>query len=151
MKEFKWQTLEYVYKEKNSDWYWIVGIVSVAIAVVAIIFGDTLFGIVVAIGAFSLSMLASREPRTISVEVNDKGIRIDRALYPYLSLDSFMVDEDHHHGPRLLLKSKKVIMPLIIVPVQEDPDALRTFLAGRLKQEVFDQGILHAVFERIGF
>ncbi|HVU06470.1 MAG TPA: hypothetical protein VHE10_01635 [Candidatus Paceibacterota bacterium] len=151
MKEFRWQTLEYVYSEKSSDWYWTVGIVSVAIAVVAVIFGDALFGVVVAIGAFSLTMLSSRQPKTISVEVTDKGVAIDKTLYPYPALDAFSVDEDHHHGPRLLLKSKKVVMPLITVQVATDPDALRAFLVTHLKQETFDQGILHAALERIGF
>lgn len=152
MESFTWRTAEYVHKEKTSDWYWTVGIITVALVVVSIIFGNTLFGIVLAIGAFTLTMFASREPNDISVDVTVKGISIDKTLYPFTSLQSFYVDEHHAHGPRLLLKSKKVVMPLIAIPVHTDHvDDLKTFLSSRLKEEVFNQGIIHTLLERIGF
>ncbi len=153
MKEFSWKTPEYIYTEKTSDWYWTVGIVSAAIVVVSIIFGDTLFGLIVAIGAFSLTMFASRKPRVVAIEINQKGVAVERVLYPFPSIDSFFVDAEHRHGPRLFLKSKKVVVPLIDMPIATtvDTEELRTFLSAHLEEEVVKEGVLHGLFERLGF
>ena len=152
MKSFSWQTPEYLYRPKTSDWYSTVGILTAAFVVTAIILGNALFGVVIAIGAFSLTLFASRKPSTVSVSINDKGIFVGKTLYPYASLDSFGIDEAPHRETRLLLKSKKVVMPLIAVPVEyHDLDELREFLLHHLKEEVFEQSFLQTVFERLGF
>ena len=133
MKNFFWHAPEYPHKEKSSDWYWTIGIISAALVVTSIIFGNVLFGLVLGIGAFTLTMLASRKPGIVSVEINDKGVAVDKTLYPFAAIDSFY-------------------MPLIAVPVRyKDLEELRTFLSSHLKEEVFEQGIIQTIFDRLGF
>jgi hypothetical protein len=152
MKSFNWQTPEYFHTEKSRDWYWTVGIIAVALALTAIIFGDVLFGVVILVGSFTLALFASRKPNIVSVEVNEKGVVIEKIFYPFKNLESFSVDTDHHHGPRLLLRSKKAVMPLVAVPLMhDDQDGLKSFLAKRLKEESFEQSFMHTVFEKLGF
>lgn len=152
MKPFTWQTTEYVHQEKSPDWYWTVGIIATALVVISVIFGNTLFGLVLAIGAFALAMFASRRPNVILVNVHDKGITIDKTLYPFVSLQSFYIDESHRYGPQLIFKSKKMIMPLIVIPLEtEKTDDLRTFLETRLKEEKVNPGLLHTLLESLGF
>lgn len=152
MKNFSWKSPEYHYKEKTKDWYWTVGIISAALVATAIIFGNVLFGIVLAISTFTLTMFASRRPDIITVNVNEKGVNVNNTLYPYLALDSFSIDENHPQGPKLILKSKKVMVPLITVPLALDnPDELRAFLTDYLKEETFEQGIMQTLFDRLGF
>lgn len=152
MKTFSWQTPEYVRAPKNSDWYWTVGIITGALVITSMIFGNFLFAFVLAIGTFSLTLFTIRKPNTITVEINEKGVRVDKMLYPYNSLDSFGIDEEYQYGPRLLLKSKKVVMPLIALPLgSQNLEELQTFLVGHLKEEIFDQGFIHNLFEKIGF
>lgn len=152
MKNFSWKSPEYRYIEKTKDWYWTVGIISVALIVTTVIFGNVLFGVVIAIGSFTLTMFASRKPDIITVEVSDKGIAVDKTLYPYQTIESFFIDEDHRHGPRLVIKSKKVIVPLIAMPLaDQNPDDLRSFLSIHLKEETFEQGIMQTLFDRLGF
>lgn len=152
MKSFSWQTPEYVHTERGQDWYWTVGIIAAALVATAIIFGDVLFGVVIAIAAFTLALFASRPPRTIDVEVGDKGVVISKTLFPYQSLESFSVDTVHHRGPRLVLKSKKPLVPLVTVPVMDvDPEALKSFLERHLVPETFEQSLMQTLFEKLGF
>jgi hypothetical protein len=52
----------------------------------------------------------------------------------------------------LLLKSKKVVVPVVSIPVAgHSADELRTFLKKYLKEEKIDQGLLHTLLERLGF
>ncbi len=120
--------------------------------ITAAIFGNFLFAIVLAIAAFTLTMFASYKPKIISVEISDKGIVVDKIMYPFHALEAFFVDESHHHGPRLILKSKKVIVPLISVPINyHNTEELDAFLGTHLKPEVFEQSLLQTVLERFGF
>jgi len=154
MKAFSWQTLEYVHREKSSDWFWVVGIVAGAIALTAIIFGNLIFAILVAIGAFVLCLFAARKPQPIVVEILDKGVRIEHTLYPFRSLKSFSIDNAHHDGARLILRSERVMLPYITIPApqnDEDIETLRAFLEPRLEEEPFEETPLHLFFERLWF
>jgi hypothetical protein len=152
MKTFSWQTPEYVHAPKTSDWYWTVGIITGALVITSMIFGNFLFAIVLAIGTFSLTLFTMRKPNTLNVEITDKGIRVDKMLYPFNSLDAFGIDTENPQGARLFLKSKKVVMPLITLPLaQQNPEDLQAFLADHLKEDTFDQGVVHSLLERIGF
>jgi hypothetical protein len=147
-----WETEEYVYRPKNREWFWAVGIITGALIVTCIIFSNYLFAFVLAIGVFALTLFSIRKPNKIVVHVTNKGVLVNNILYPYQTLDSFGTDEHHQDGPRLFLKSKKVMMPLINISISEhDPEDVRAFLAQRLKEEHFDLGILHSLLERAGF
>ena len=47
MKNINWKTIEHNHQEKSSDWYWILGIIAIATAVLSIYFGNILFAIVI--------------------------------------------------------------------------------------------------------
>ncbi|HEY0908268.1 MAG TPA: hypothetical protein VGE35_02880 [Candidatus Paceibacterota bacterium] len=152
MTKFSWQTHEYVHTHKSKDWYWTVGIITGAFVLTSLIFGNYLFAMVLAISAFSLTLFTMRPPKDIRVEIGDKGVRVDKTLYPYHALDSFGIDEAHFHGARLFLKSKKKVMPLIALPLaDQDVEEVKVFLGNYLPEETFDQGFLHALLERLGF
>lgn len=152
MKEFSWHTHEYVHREKTQDWFWVLGIVATGAAVTSIIFGNILFAIVIVIGAFVLALFAARKPNIVSVEVTEKGVRIEKTRYPFKTLKSFWIDEDHHDGPRLILVSEKLIMPYIVVPVDHDEiEALRAFLETKLKSEPFEESPFQVILDRLGF
>ncbi|MFA6158543.1 MAG: hypothetical protein WC763_02860 [Candidatus Paceibacterota bacterium] len=151
MKEFSWHTHEYVHREKTQDWFWALGIVAAAAAITSVIFGNILFAIVIVIGAFVIALFAARKPNVVSVEVNDKGVLIEKTLYPFKSLKSFWIDEDHRDGARLILVSQKVIMPYIMVPVAHDEiDMLRAFLETHLESEPFEESPFQVLLDRLG-
>jgi hypothetical protein len=151
MEKFSWSAPEYEFKEKSHDWYWTVGIIAAALVITSIILGNFLFAIILAVGAFTLALFSTREPRTVHVAISDKGVRVDKLLYPYPSLRSFGIDEDHHNGPKLFLKPRK-LAPLVSLPIRSvDIDDLRKYLDSKLDEEVFEEHFMHNVFERLGF
>jgi hypothetical protein len=152
METFTWQTPEYHHQTKSKDWYWTVGIITAALVITAAIFGNVLFGLVLAIGVFTLTVFTARKPNTVTVIVDNKGVRVDKTLYPYSTLEAFGLDTEHHHGPRLYLKSKKVMVPLVMIPVRtEDLDGLRILLVKHLKEETFEENLMQTLLERLGF
>jgi len=148
-----WQAYEYEPREQSGDWFWAVGIVTVGVAVTAIIFNNTLFAIVIILAGFSLSLYAARPPQIIDVVIDDIGVRIDKAFYPYLTLESFWV-ENQHGFPRILIKSQKLIMPYIVVPLDEEehePELVAKTLLRHLPEVFHSESVFEKILERLGF
>ena len=146
-----WQAFEYMHREKSSDWFWAVGIISAAGAATAVIFNDILFAVLIVVGTFALCLYAARRPVRVNFEINEKGIIVEKTQYPYTSLESFWVEENIG-TPKVLIKSNKVMMPFIILPIEEaGADHIREYLSEHLPQEEHNEPLLHHVMEYLGF
>src|SRR5689334_14476421 len=90
-----WQAPTHIHTEKKPDWYWAVGIITLALAAVSFIFGEVITGIFVIVAAGALILHASHPARIVEYEINDRGLVVDNTLYPFLSLESFCIPHDH--------------------------------------------------------
>lgn len=148
----EWDAHEYEHKERNPDWFWAVGIISVSVAVTSIIFGNIIFGILVLIAAFTLSMFASRPPQHLHVLVDENGVTRDKVRYPFSTLKSFWIDTEHPHK-KIIMQSEKMFMPLIVVPLGDNVDVeeLHENLSLFLKEEPHSLPFIEMLLERLGF
>ncbi len=149
----RWQAHEYDHYERSTDWYWAVAIITLSIIALSIIWNDYLFALVIAIGVFALVLYTKRPSKLITYELSKKGIRIEKTLYPYPTLESFWV-EDYNQTPRpkLILKSIKVMMPHIVIPIEGiHPDEVHSFLSARLPEEEHVESLSVKVMEYLGF
>ena len=152
-KKITWETFDHIKEERSSDWFWVVGIIAVGMIVLAIFFGNILFALLIALAVFSSFMLVSSVPRIINYEVSRKGLLIKDILYPYSTLESFwVVDEDGFERDRILFKSNKLLMPLIVVPVGDaaDLEDLRDFLLEYLEEEELEEPAAQKIMSRLG-
>ncbi|TAL48791.1 hypothetical protein EPN83_03290 [Patescibacteria group bacterium] len=146
-----WQAHEYEERVRGADWFWAVGILTVAISVTAVILGNILFALVILLSGFSLSLYAARKPRLVDIVLSDKGVRIDNYFYPYHALESFWVDE-HSSSPKALIKSQKLFMPYIIVPLVEvNPEWVRHYLSRHLPEIFHSESVFHKLMDHLGF
>jgi hypothetical protein len=149
-----WNMHEFHYLQKNADWYWALGIISIAAAIAAIYFNNILFAIIILLGAFALGMHGNVEPKVLSYKLSRRGATIEDTLYPFDTLDSFWVEEHDHKPHRILVKSRKLLMPYIIMPLSPDvdPDEIRHFLLDHgLPEEELHEGVVRQIFEHLGF
>src|SRR3989344_7467453 len=135
MESISWNTVEYHHTEKTADWYWIVGIITVSIALISIILNNIIFAILIIVSSFTLSLFASKKPETVVVEINASGVTFGKTHYPYKNLDSFWV-ETREIQPKIILKSKKLFMPFIIIFIEDIPhEKVRETLLRHLPEE----------------
>ncbi len=147
----QWVAPEYSHKVKTVDWFWAVGIISISLAGVAIIFNNVLLAIFILLGTFTLSLYAHRVPLEVKYEINEKGILSGNTLYPYRSLESFWV-ETNHHEPRLYIHSKRVMVPHITILLGDiNPDIVEQYLSKYLHQEEYVEPLSHRLLEYLGF
>lgn len=147
----KWITLEYHHPERSSDWFWAVGLITVLGTLAALYFNNILFAILIILSGTILFIFALRHPDEIEVELSEKGVRIEKTLYPYLSLESFWIDEDIT-PPRLLLKPKSLFAPLVAVMIEDvDNDDIEQFLLKQLPMDELEEPFLQRLAEYLGF
>ncbi len=147
-----WEAPEHTHIEKTGDWYWILGIIALSGAIASMIFSNVLFGVVIILGALTMVVVSYRHPRVIPFEVSARGIRIKDSLYPYSTLESFYIDEENLGGPQLIVKSKKLFMQLLFVPIPEEYiDEIEEVIAPRLREEHLEEPLAHRLMEYFGF
>lgn len=147
-----WQAPAHNHIEKNSDWFWVLGILSFSAGAAAFFFGNYLFAVLIILAAVVAALIANRKPPIIDFMVSNRGIRIDDTLYPYSTLDAYYIDEDDPAGPQLLLRSKKLFMHLIVCPIPEDTiDDIENILETRLPEEFLEEPLATKLLEIVGF
>ena len=146
-----WNAPSHLYIEKGQDWYWAVGIITLAIAVVSFIFGNIIPGVFVIVAAIALVAHASRPATIVTYEINDRGIVADGILYPFVSLDSFWVPHDEYPS-KVIIKSRKLFMPLIVIYIDNiNPESIREVLLHYIAETEHREPLLKKVMERFGF
>jgi hypothetical protein len=147
-----WEAPEHRHIEKTSDWFWIVGIIAISASVVSIILDNVLFGVVILLAAVTMILYGHRRPRVLPYEVSVRGIRENDTLYPYDTLHAFCIDEENSDGPQLIVRSKHLFMPLLVIPLPpEYIDEIDTILSARLPETYLSEPLSHRLMEYFGF
>ena len=147
----RFETYEHEPVERTTDWYWTVGIFTLAICVISIIYGNVLFAILVFISAFTLLLMAAKPPRLVVVEITPRGIKNHLKYHAYRGLDGFWVEEEAHKNTLLFQPSKK-FTHIVAVPLGEvDPEIIRDYIANFLPEVEMHEPLGQKVMERLGF
>ncbi len=147
----EWQSPEHHFDRKTLDWYWGLGIIAIACATLAFYFGNFLFGIFIIIAALTIGFLSYKETRSANVAITYKGIVFGRRLYPYQNFRSFWIEEDHIHGPRILLHPESSYLPLVSIHVNPEINLydLQEVLLEFMDEEYLQESILHKWFDKL--
>lgn len=152
-KRIEWEEFEHSHSEKSSDWFWIVGIVGVAGAVLAIYFDNVLFGLLILLAAFTGIIQGHTKPKLLRYEISRKGIRAGDVLYPFSSLESFwVIDEDVND--RIILRSNSTFLPVVVLPFNSlytNAEDIRDYLLEYLDEEELHEPIGQKIMETFGF
>ena len=117
------------------------------------ILNNVLLAVLIILGAFSLSMYASRQPHEHDIEIGNAGVTVGKYRFSYSNLVSFWIE--HYEHPRLLIKTNRLIMPHIIIPIDtldaSEKDEIREFLKTKIAEEEQTEPLLEQIMEYIGF
>ena len=148
---FAWSAYEHEHIEREMDWYWALAVAAVCIALTAIIFHDTLFGLLILLAAATIAMMSRHAPPLTDFEISDRGIRVGHQLHRYDDIIAFWIDETHE-PPLLLVDTTKPLSPNLIVPLHDVPhDALRDFLLLHAEETPMQEPLSHKIFDALGF
>ena len=147
-----WEAPEHHHSEKGGDWFFVLAIIVIALAIAAVLFGNTLFALLIGIAGGALAVSAAKRPSVVPFAITVRGIRIDDQLYPYTTLNSYHIDEEDENGPQLLVLSKKRFMPLFVIPLpSEYIDDVEDILRDKLPESFLEEPLFMKLLEKFGF
>ena len=149
--EFSWDVLEFNPENRNTDWYWALGLIAMSLAIISFIFSNVLFGIFIIISGVTLSALAIRKPKLIHYELTSDGLMEGVQFYPYRNIRGYFV-EDIDDGALLLLELDRWLMPIITVPIPENinPEEVSRYLRRFVTEKELKEPHIHYFLEYIG-
>lgn len=149
---YQWETLEYDARSRSSDWFWALGIISGALALACVFFGNLLLGILIIVGAITLIVHHVQEPKVLNVSVTDRGVRINKEFFPYNTLDSFFIEEEVGPPVLALLSKERMILPHVKVAIPEELDkkALRDYLLNYVDEEYHSATLSESILHFLG-
>lgn len=150
-KEIFWVAHDANAQQKSGDWYFVLWTVALTAAIAAFLLNNPLFGLFLIIAAFSVTVYASRKPKLVNFGVTKRGVVADKLFYPFSGLSYFCIEEGV--PTYLVLQSKKMLQPLITLPIPDDADLdeLHSFLSIFLEEKPLGVPIYQRIMDRIGF
>ncbi len=153
-----WHAPEHEHHEHSPDWYWVMSIMTVALAIVFFILNNILLSIILLLGVGTLLYHALERPRVLKYELSRKGVRAGNRLYPWESLQSFWImegDEKPRYpiSAKILIISKKQFMPHIVVPLGDEVnhEDVHEILSTYIDEEYQLEPIYDRIMRKVGF
>ncbi len=152
LETIEWEAPEFEYREKTADWFWIVGIATITLIILAFFFKNMLWGILATVGGFSISLYGAKKPATVKFKIDPKGIRVGDRMFEYENLESFWINYDPPQKKELIVKSKKTFMPYTKIMLRsEDPEKIRGYLLQFLDEEKIEESLTQTIMEIMKF
>ena len=139
----------------SSDWYWVVWIITISLATAFFILGNILLSIIILIGIGILLHNFKNPPEKIIYEISKNGIQVQETIYPWDMLESFYIlkkisNQKEKQFIKLLLTSKRLIMPHISIPLNdsivEEVHQLMTYMLPEIPR---DESIIDHIIRMI--
>ena len=124
----QWKALEFEHREKNFGWY-VTYVIVVLLLIAYELYGRDYFAAIsfFIIGGIALFFLRMH-PREVEIEINDRGIRIENTLIPFMNIRHFWI-AGHIHGQNLHIETTAYLNRIMIIQLGEtDPDQARQAL-----------------------
>ena len=145
-----WNATEHKHIERGGDWYWALGITVVSFALIAILFNDVLFAILILLAGLVLGMLASRPHPSVPISLEERGLMVDGTLYPYEEMFAFWVTQGD--DPILFIDTPRFMTPDLMIPLHGiDPESVRSFLTERVLETEMRESSFYKTMELFGF
>ncbi len=146
----EWYAYEHEYFERGADWFWALGIVSVSIAVTAVMLHNSLFGLLILIAAVTIALISRHPPELSHIQISHRGIRINAVLHRWDHIISFWVD-DETASPMLLIDTTKFLSPNLIIPLNDvDPLEVREFMKAFAEEKHMQEPLSHKILDFFG-
>jgi len=147
-----WEAPEHTSERHGGDWFLALAILTIAVVIAALVFGNFLFAILAALSGVSIAVAASQPPKVLQYVVSVRGVQVHERVYPFAQLQSYYISDEDPRGPQLLIMGKKTFMPLIVMPIPEEYiDEIEEIMAGRLPEEYLEEPFFTKVLEILGF
>ena len=114
----------------------MLGISAISIAVVAILFGNYFFALLILIASATLALLAKQPPTTITCTLSESGLAVGLTKFPWETLINFWIQSDDPDMHILSINTKRALSPHMAIPLPpQQSRIIYDFLKEHLPEE----------------
>lgn len=146
-----WTASEFIAHAKTSGWYAILGGITLVIAGLVYYFADIFTAIVVIVVAVLFGYMASRKPRELPYIVNEKGVQVDKKLYPYGTFKSFSIIQEEGIESIWFMPLQRFAPGLTIYFAPQEGQKIVDYLGNQLPYEERKPDTIDTIMHRIRF
>jgi hypothetical protein len=150
-KTLTWEAPEFQYYPKTAGWYITLVILAIlAITFFIIVESDIFAGVCLALITLLIIFFSRQVPKSVQIELNDRGIKFGSLFYPYKQLKYFWVVHNNRHQTINFHTSALINNVVILELSDQDPEAAHKFLTQYLPEhsEIHEtpmQAIMHKI------
>lgn len=141
-----WKAPEFIYYEKTTQWYFIMGLVGIALTLYAIFTKNPIMAITFGLIFIVIFIYAEKKPLILQYSLTPKGIKMQDRIYYFNYLESFWIFYNPLDVKFISIKSRKTFMPLIRIPLgKANPLEARKILLKYLPEEEQQESIIDII------
>ncbi|MEI6188235.1 MAG: hypothetical protein WCP46_07050 [Alphaproteobacteria bacterium] len=137
--EVRWKASEFISHEKNSSWYFILALVTVALCLVVFILTHQYISVgVIVVMAAAFGVYANIKPKTLEYLIDSSGVTVDKKHFSYENFKIVEIVEGGMVPSVNLIPVKRFSVPVTLYfsPQQENQilEILGEFLPSEIKR-----------------
>ncbi len=117
--KIEWTALEYNHKEHPTDWYWAVGLITLAVGIAAVWMKNYLFAVFVIISGATLALFSLRHPPKIIFSIETEGLFMGKYKYLWGKIKGFDIKKRDGQY-KLLIEIDKYFLPVYTIPIPNE-------------------------------
>lgn len=148
-----WSAPEYSHRERNNDWFWALGLITIVACGLAIWKENYVFAIFLFLSGCSLALFSLRHPPDVTYTIETKGLSMGKDLHSWKSIKSFNMKKIEDGGyDKLMIETSKYMLPIYTIPIPKEyePHIKETLLKVIPRSEI-DESPSMVFMEKLGF
>lgn len=149
--QIHWSAKEYIYREKNRQWFMLFAIVVVAfIAADFLLIKSYTFSVLVVVMAISIIVYSSRPPRAVNYTLSDKyGLYVGEKLYNFSEFKAFGLLQEDEHNSIILIPVKRFAPGVSVYFPKELGEVIVDTLGARLPMEAIKLDFMDEIVRKL--
>lgn len=148
---YVWQASEYMHHEKGAAWYASLGAGVLLLVLIAILTKQWLSIAVFASMAAAIFVYARKPPRTLTYQLDSKGITVEDKLFPFETFHSFAVLPDVEWHAIDLDPTRRFMPRLTVLFTDESYDEIVARLERHLPRVEREPDLIERLSRRLRF
>lgn len=149
----EWQAPEYSHKERDNDWFWAIGLITVIACGIAIWLHNYVFAVFLLISGASLIMFTFRPPQDVTYKIETRGLTMGKDSYEWKVIKSFNIKKSEKDVyDKLMVETSKYFLPIYTIPLPKElRDEIKENLLKVIPRSEIDESKSMVFMEKLGF
>jgi len=150
-KPVSWRAAEYEMIPKNMAWFLIIGVIALALIVLALFQRNFFFAFFIFVATAMVFVFARRRPNVLDFEINDRGVQAGTMSWGWDAFADFSIHSRPGRLDEIILRKNTSFNPYVRFPADDQTaKKVRLFIGERLPEVPYDISTFEIITDWFG-